>query len=108
MILASLIEGKHFKRCRYCTTSHSMKAEKCMHCEEPFNQQLAARIWNRVPNEDFRRVIRVKSLRPYWDSYSHLLAWPSLLVDTRSGDRSTVPPLWNWARLRNVILGRTL
>src|SRR5438309_2198152 len=99
----NMVEGKHFKKCRYCKTPHSMKAVNCMYCQEPFKRQFSARFWNRLLNEDFRRVIRIKSLMPFWCEGQFW--WPCLLVDDRGGNRVTVTPGWNWARIRNVITG---
>jgi hypothetical protein len=93
---------KH-KTCRYCNTPHVLLATTCMFCREPFKQQLAARIWNRVLNENFRRVIRVKSLRPYWAEGQ--MWWPCLLVDDQNRSRVTVTPGWNLARIKNVLRG---
>jgi hypothetical protein len=39
-------------------------------------------------------VIRVKSLRPWWDERYRCVAWPTLLVDDERGGRATVTPLW--------------
>ena len=72
-----------------------------MYCREPFKQQFAARFWNRLLNENFRRVIRIKSLTPYW--MEGQMWWPCLLVDEQRGNRVTVTPGWNWARIKNAL-----
>jgi hypothetical protein len=92
-----------YKSCRYCNTPHTLKAVNCMFCKEPFRMQLAARFWNRVLNEDVRRVIRVKTILPYF--CERKMWWPCLLVDDRSGNRVTITPGWDWGRVRNVIIG---
>ena len=45
-------------------------------------------------------LIRVKSWVPYWGRYG--LEWPTMLVDTRSGQRSTVSPVWDKARFSEL------
>ena len=91
------------KDCRYCRTPHILSAVKCMFCREPFKQQLSVRFWNRILNEDFRRVILIKTLWPYW--CDGCFWWPCLLVDDRDNNRVTITPGWNWKRIRNSIIG---
>lgn len=86
------------KTCRYCNTPHVLRAVKCMYCGEPFTRDLKTRFWNFVTRMDNRRVVRVKSIWPEWDDYHGAVAWPCLLVDTASGQRSTVTPVWTRPR----------
>lgn len=43
------------------------------------------------------RIVRIKSLRPTIGR--HGVEWPVLLIDTRSGQRMSVAPVWDRARL---------
>lgn len=99
----AMAEGESFKRCRYCTTPHSIKAINCMYCREPFKQQFSVRFWNSLLAENFRRVIRIKSLRPTWCDGQ--IWWPVLLVDDHNRQRVTITPAWNLRRIRNVLKG---
>lgn len=87
-----------YKTCRYCNTPHVLSSVKCMYCDEPFKRDLKTRLWNFVTRMDNRRVVKVKSLWPEWDEHHGALAWPRLLVDTESGQRSTVTPIWTRPR----------
>ncbi len=59
---------------------------------------LKTRFW-RILLRDYSitRVVRVKSLRPAWDTKYRCIAWPTLLVDTATR-RSTITPLWTKER----------
>lgn len=45
-----------------------------------------------------RRVVKIKYLWPQWDDHHSAVAWPVLLVDTETGQRSTITPIWTYAR----------
>lgn len=51
---------------------------------------------------EIKRVVRIKSLLPRWDSYMGGVAWPVLLVDRVGGGRETITPIWDMARLRGL------
>jgi hypothetical protein len=56
--------------------------------------------------EDGERIVRIKSLRPCimrdpWGRWE--LSWPTLLVDRWHGtQRSTMSPIWNRVRFRDL------
>lgn len=47
-----------------------------------------------------KRIIRVKSWFPVWGR--HGIEWPSVLVDTQSGSRMTMAPIWDRCLLRGL------
>lgn len=60
---------------------------------------LTTRFWRWfLRDATIRRVVRVKSLWPSWDSRFHAVAWPCLLVDSESGIRQTIVPIWTRER----------
>ena len=53
------------------------------------------------------KIIKVKRWKPYVDRcWGHfVIAWPSYLMRTRSGNRITTTPLWTISTFRNLIFG---
>ena len=59
---------------------------------------LSTRFWRWLIRDNrINRVVRVKTLRPCWDSYCGAIGWPTLLVD-RGYQRMTITPIWDKAR----------
>jgi len=46
------------------------------------------------------RIVRVKSWLPTMGPYG--VEWPVLLVDRDGGQRDTIAPVWNWARVKQL------
>jgi hypothetical protein len=51
--------------------------------------------------EEDRVLVKVKSWRPSWGPYG--LEWPTMLVDTKGGQRMTVTPVWDSARIKKLL-----
>ena len=49
---------------------------------------------------DREAFVRLRSLRPSLGPYGP--EWPTMLVENRCGQRMTVTPVWNLARLREA------
>lgn len=62
------------------------------------SSDLRTRFWRFITRDQtLDRVVKVKSLRPYWDERSKAVGWPTLLID-RGAQRVTVTPIWDRAR----------
>lgn len=85
---ATAIHHVTYKWCGYV-------CENCGKCTENIGH---SRFWNRLLNEKFRRVVKIKSLIPYYAD--GLLWWPVLLVDNEHNKRVTVTAGWSWARFK--------
>lgn len=46
---------------------------------------------------DVKQIIRVKSWRPFFGRFG--VEWPTLLVDSKHGQRQTITPVWDRNRI---------